>query len=135
VTCTPDGRTIKSSTIILRDTSGRVLGALCVNIDITGLRLAVSSLAALAGLDDVATAPVTVFSDNVGEVIRAVMAQEEQRLGRALRYDTRPARLEIVRALDSRGVFSLAQAASEVARYLGVSRATVYADLNALRGP
>jgi predicted transcriptional regulator YheO len=135
VTRTPEGRTIKSSTMILRDSSGWVFGALCVNLDITGLRLAISSLAALAGHDEVPATPVTVFSDDISEVIRTVIAQEEQRLGRVLHHDTRLGRLEVVKALDSRGVFNLSQAANDVARYLGVSRATIYADLNTVRGP
>lgn len=132
ITRTADGKTIKSSTIVLRDTAGHVVGALCINIDITQLRLAVSSLAALIG-DEPKPSPVTVFSDDIDDVIATVLAQEEVRLGHALRHDTRTGRLQIIKALDDRGVLNLPKAAIRIAQRLDVSRATVYADLNTVR--
>jgi predicted transcriptional regulator YheO len=134
ITRTADGRTVKSSTMLLRDATGRVFGALCVNLDITELRLAVTSLTALIGETDVPAPETTLFSDDIREVISAVVAQEERRLGRPLAHDTRRGRLEVIKALDTRGVFRLPRAANVVAEHLGVSRATVYADLNTTRG-
>jgi predicted transcriptional regulator YheO len=132
VTRTPDGRVVKASTIVLRDTEGSVVGALCVNLDITGLRLAAAALGDLIGETGPAPA-TTVFSDDIAEVIRTVIEQEEARIGRTLHHDSRQGRLEVIKALDGRGVFSLPRAANEVADLLGVSRATVYADLNTTR--
>jgi predicted transcriptional regulator YheO len=129
-----EGRTVKSSTIVLRTGSGQVAGALCVNLDITELRVAATSLAALVGgtAEPEATA-MTVFSDDIRDVIEAVIAQEESSLGRVLPRDTRKGRLAIIGALDSKGVFNLPKAAQRVAAHLNVSRATVYADLHASR--
>jgi predicted transcriptional regulator YheO len=134
VTRTPDGRAIKSSTVVLRDGSGHVVGALCVNLDVTELRLAVSSLTSLVGDVEPSTPATTIFSDDIGDVIETVIAQEEARLGRPLPHDTRRGRLEVIGALDNRGVFNLPRAAHAIANHLGVSRATVYADLNTIRG-
>jgi predicted transcriptional regulator YheO len=135
ITRTAGGRTVKSSSIVLRTSSGQVVGALCVNLDITELRIAATSLAALV---DSAPEPenttLTVFSDDIGEIIETVVMQEESRLGRALPRDTRKGRLAIIGALDARGVFNLPRAANQVAAHLKVSRATVYVDLNAVRG-
>jgi len=134
ITRTADGRTIKSSTMVLRTRSGRVAGALCVNLDISELRVAAASILSLIGTDPEPAAPTTVFSDDIGEVIETVVAQEESRLGRVLPRDTRNGRLAIVGALEARGVFNLPRAAQQVAAHLKVSRATVYADLAAVRG-
>jgi predicted transcriptional regulator YheO len=135
ITRTADGRTIKSSTMVLRTRSGRVAGALCVNLDISELRVAAASILSLIGAAPEPAATTTVFSDDIGEVIETVVAQEESRLGRVLPRDTRNGRLAIVGALDARGVFTLPRAAQQVAAHLKVSRATVYADLAAVRGP
>jgi predicted transcriptional regulator YheO len=75
-----------------------------------------------------------VFSDDISQIIDTVLHQEEQRIGRALPHDTRQSRREVIRALDARGIFKLPHAAHKVAEHLGVSRATVYADLDAVRG-
>ncbi|MGK5642228.1 helix-turn-helix transcriptional regulator [Streptomyces sp. URMC 126] len=135
VTKTPDGRTVKSSTLLLRDGAGHVFGSLCVNLDITELRLAAKAMAALVGTTaDAAPPATTVFSDDIGEVVTAVIAQEEERLGRPLAHDSRQGRLRVIEALDARGVFRLSRSAQVVAERLGVSRATVYADLGLVRG-
>lgn len=89
VTRTAEGRTIKSSTMVLRNSAGRVIGALCVNLDITELRLAVGSITSLIGDTQPKSPATTVFADDIAEVIRTVMAHEESRLGRTLRHDTR----------------------------------------------
>ncbi|WP_171169569.1 transcriptional regulator [Streptomyces sp. I05A-00742] len=134
ITRTPDGRTVKSSTLLLRDGSGHVFGSLCVNLDITELRLAAKAMAALVGAVDTAPQATTVFSDDIGEIVTAVIEQEEERLGRPLAHDSRQNRLLVIQALDARGVFRLSRAAQVVAERLGVSRATVYADLGLVRG-
>jgi predicted transcriptional regulator YheO len=133
ITRTGSGRTIKSSTMVLRTRSGQVAGALCVNLDISELRVAASSLLALIGTVPEPEA-TTVFSDDISKVVETVVAQEESRLGRVLPRDTRGGRLEIIAALEARGVFNLPRAAAQVAAHLNVSRATVYADLAAVRG-
>jgi predicted transcriptional regulator YheO len=133
ITRTADGRTIKSSTLVLRTRSGRVAGALCVNLDISELRVAAASILSLIGTTPEPETTTTVFSDDIGEVIETVVAQEESRLGRVLARDTRNGRQAIISALDARGVFNLPHAAQQVAAHLKVSRATVYADLAAVR--
>ena len=131
---TANGRTVRSSTMLLRDGAGSVLGALCVNLDVTELRGAMNTLTSLLGETGPLPSAATVFSDDIGQIIETVIIQEEQRLGRALPHDTRHGRLEAIKALDGRGVFNLPRAANEVADHLGVSRATIYADLNTIRG-
>ncbi|WP_367043902.1 PAS domain-containing protein [Streptomyces sp. Je 1-332] len=131
VTRTSDGRTIKSSTMLLRD-GARVVGALCVNLDITELRMAVAAMTDLIGQNDPAP-PTTLFSNDISDVITTVLAQEEERQGRPLAYNTRQSRQQVVRALDKRGVFRFPQAANLIAERLGVSRATVYADRTAVK--
>ena len=131
---TPSGRTIRSSTILLRDNDGDVVGAFCLNLDVTELTLAVSALTSLIGQAQPEPSESTVFSDDIGQIIDTVLRQEEQRIGRALPHDTRQSRREVIKALDARGIFNLPRAAHKVAEHLGVSRATVYADLDAVRG-
>ncbi|MGO1054797.1 helix-turn-helix transcriptional regulator [Crossiella sp. CA198] len=125
LTRTPDGRLLRSSTMLLR-LRGKVIGALCVNLDVTALRQAADTLAGLAG--PLEPAPVTVFSDDVDQVVDAVIAEE----GGCDRTD-RADRRRIIAALDRRGVFAVQRSAARVAEHLGVSRATLYNDLTKIR--
>lgn len=132
VTRTPEGRVLRSSTLPLRDQSGQVFGALCINIDVTELRLLARVVSDLAGTAQEAPEAVA-FTDDVGQVLEAVMAEEELRLGVSIDRMNRQDRLAIFRALDERGVFSLQRSMPRVADALGISRATAYAYLDEVR--
>src|SRR5439155_19138634 len=132
ITRTASGRIVKSSTILLRDRDRHVFGALCINFDITDLRLLASSIEALTGSPTVTPEPIA-FVDDIGQVIRAVIDEEEVALGHAIDRMTKRDRLAIFRALDRRGIFALQRSVPTVAEYLGISRATAYNYLHTVR--
>ena len=130
-TRTPGGRVLKSTTIPLRDPGGRVFGALCINFDITDLRLLGGVLGELTGT---AAEPRPVsFVDDIGQVIRALIDEGELAVGRSLDRMTKQDRLVILRVLDQHGVFALRRSVPQVAEYLRISRATVYSYLEEIR--
>ncbi|GAA2659136.1 MULTISPECIES: transcriptional regulator [Actinosynnema] len=124
LTRTPSGRLVKSSTLPLRDARGRVFGALCVNLDATALQQVGDLLSDLLG--GTAQPMPTTFTDDVEQVLDAVIRAETPGDPAAL---PRADRLPLIAALDRRGVFRLRGAAPKVAARLGVSRASLYADL------
>ncbi|TVT52552.1 transcriptional regulator [Amycolatopsis rhizosphaerae] len=132
VTRTNSGRTVKSSTLPLRDAGGRVFGALCVNLDVTALRQVADLLGDLAGVAPAAP-PTTTFTDDFDEVLEAVIRAEELALAKPVDSLTRQERLPLLRALDERGLFTVRGAAPRVAARLGISRASLYTDLAACR--
>ncbi|MGH2549763.1 MAG: helix-turn-helix transcriptional regulator [Thermomicrobiales bacterium] len=132
ITRTQDGRVLKSSTIVLRNHAGNVFGALCINFDVTDFRMLVGALGEMAGATDAPVTPVA-FSDDFGQVIRAVIDEEEVALGRSIDRMNKQDRLTIFRALENRGVFTLQRAVPQVAEYLGISRATAYNYLEEIR--
>ncbi len=127
---TPSGRIVKSSTIVLRDSGGKLFGALCINMDITELRQAANVLVSMLG-GPLATPAPTTFVDDIRIVIDTVLA--EQLGGRAAGSLTQDDRIGIFRALDERGVFGIKRGLSEVAERLGISRATGYTYLRQIR--
>lgn len=135
VTRLPDGRTIKSSTILLRDSSEHVFGALCINLDVTEMRVLTRLIAEVSGdLDQVGTTSTT-FSNDIGAVIDSVLAEVEANLGHGLTRLTVDERIEVFRLLDQRGLFQVRRSVPIVAERLGLSRATVYNYIARLRQP
>ncbi len=132
ITRAPNGRVLKSSTVLLRDADGHVFGALCINFDVTDLRLLVGSVAELAGSPLTPATPIT-FTDDAAAVIRSVIDEEEVKLGRPIDRMSRQDRLVITQALDHRGVFALQRSVAVVAEHLGVSRASVYSYIEDVR--
>ncbi|WP_108482056.1 helix-turn-helix transcriptional regulator [Oceaniglobus ichthyenteri] len=128
---TDDGRTIKSTVVALCDDDDRIVGSFCINIDVTNLRHTLHLLESIAGSEK-DTSPYT-FPDTLPELVHSVMEQETRRLGRALTNLDARSRREVVRSLNNHQVFAIRNSVKLVADHLGVSRATLYTDLEKVR--
>lgn len=120
---------LQSSTIWLRDTTGRLIGAVCINIDYSGLVQASDLLNSLiscarAEADLVVT---DTFAKDVGDLIRLSVNAFLRREGYS-DIDTLPyeAKIRLIQVLEDRSLFQMRGAVNEVANQLGVTRATVY---------
>ncbi|MFF4504253.1 transcriptional regulator [Streptomyces sp. NPDC001401] len=134
VTRTAAGKLVKSSTMVLRDSTGAVFGALCVNVDITAVNEAHTLLGALAGLGaGAAEPPVTAFGNDIDSVVDAIL--DAHRLGQTRTWAAldRAERLDLFRRLDEQGVFAVRRAIEQVAARLGISRASAYSYLSQAR--
>ena len=135
VTRLSDGRSIKSSTVLLRDRSGHVFGALCINFDVTELRLLGRLVGELAGDIEPTEATATTFSNDIDAVIDSVLAEVEDEVGHSLTRLNVTERTEVFRLLDQRGLFQIRRAVPLIAERLGLSRASVYNYITRLREP
>jgi predicted transcriptional regulator YheO len=134
LTRTGDGTLLKSSTMVLRDSSGAVFGALCVNLDVTAVDRAHALLGALAGVADPATdPPTTTFGNDIDAVVDAIVDAHPLRRHKSWAELDRTQRLELFRSLDARGVFAVRRAVEQVAARLGISRASAYSYLSQAR--
>lgn len=132
-TTLPDGRRVTAVSAVVPDAEGHPCGLLCVNVDRTPL----DTVAALATawLQPRVEAPEPLvgqdWRETIGRRVRAFCAG----LGVPARHLDVPGRVELIRQLDGEGLFAVRRAADLVASALGVSRATVYADLKSVRRP
>jgi len=126
-----DGRAVTSVSVVLHNAKGAPRGLLCINFDRSPLDGMIDLLVRFAA--PVEDRPAELFDKDWREQILLVV--DEECRSRRLRRDrlTRAHRLELVRALDERGLFATRNAAAHAARALGVSRTTVYALLKETR--
>ncbi|WP_406162811.1 PAS domain-containing protein [Streptomyces sp. NBC_00882] len=132
VTRTDAGKLVKSSTMLLRDSSGAVFGALCVNVDVTAASEVHALLGALAGTGALPEEerPVTTFGDDIDSVVDVMLDAHRHQSWALL---DRTGRLDLFRSLDERGVFAVRRAIEQVAGRLGISRASAYSYLSQSR--
>jgi D-arginine utilization repressor len=126
-----DGRAITSVSVVLLNAKGVARGLLCINFDRSPLDGMIDLLVRFAA--PVEDRPPELFDRDWREQILLVV--DEECRSRRLRRDrlSREQRLDLVRVLDERGLFSTRNAAAHAARALGVSRTTVYALLKEAR--
>lgn len=134
LTRTGTGKLVKSSTMVLRDSTGAVFGAVCVNLDVTVVTEAHALLGALAGIArDPAEPPVTTFGNDIDSVVDAILDAHQLRQGGTWAALDRGQRLDLFRSLDEHGVFAVRRAVEQVATRLGISRASAYSYLSQAR--
>lgn len=122
-----DGRLAKSTSIGIKDSEGRYIAALCINVDLTVFR-SVNSLLTQFGSVNTAAGVGETLEPAGADAIRARIDQFAARLAttpRALKADERKA---LMRELKEAGLSDVRRAMDIVAAYLNVSRATVYND-------
>lgn len=123
----PDGRQAKSTSIGIRDTQGKYVAALCLNVDLTvfqnlqNVLTKFGTTAVEAGIEE-SLAPVG--SQSLRDFIDEFAARRST-TPRALKTDERRT---LLRELKESGLLEVRRAIDTVAQHLGVSRTIVYID-------
>ncbi|MEU2424359.1 PAS domain-containing protein [Streptomyces sp. NPDC007851] len=134
LTRTRDGKLVKSSTMVLRDSAGTAFGALCVNLDVTAVNQVHALVGGLAGVTAGPGAPpTTTFGDDITAVLDSVVDARQLRANKPWDQLSRAERVELFGDLDRQGVFAVRGAVQQVAARLGISRASAYNYLAAAR--
>ena len=133
-----NGRKIRSSSLFIRDDDGELVGALCINIDTTraiaqakwlesllpGLQLSMSR-------DDKIEDQQS--SGQTDDILQTVNALIDRILEENPNPKNREERLQLIRFMETRGVFLVKGALDRVAEKLKMSKVTLYADLDEVR--
>lgn len=131
----PDKK-LRSSTYFIRE-EGRLVGQLCINIDMTPYEQVMDSIRMLSGMGFmkgfgesglVCEGPVENFSEDViGDMMKKAVIQVAGSSDSKVRERlTQQERIQIVRRLNDSGLFQLKGAVGAVAEYLHCSEASVY---------
>jgi predicted transcriptional regulator YheO len=121
---TRDGRKLKSSTILLRDETGQVIGCLCINVDLTEMSAAERVLQEYCRVEE--GGPTETLATSVNDVLEHLVEQAVADVGKAPAHMTREEKIQVVKTLEKQGAFLIRGAAEYIAKTLGVSRYTVY---------
>ncbi|UVK97653.1 transcriptional regulator [Pseudomonas sp. B21-048] len=121
-----DGRQVKSTSIGIKDSNGKYIAALCMNVDLSlfrGLQGMLDQFSAFGG-----ERPDETLEVAGADVIRGRIDQFAARLATTPRAMKAPDRRALLVELKETGLLDVRRAMEIVAAYLGVSRATVYND-------
>jgi len=127
------GQTIRSITAVLRDGNGQAQGLMCINLDYSGYEPALDLLEALIRPRTHQPHPEILFRndwrDQIKLEIRDFLNENQLSLTRLNKAERR----QLMSRLDDKGLFYAKKSIEQVAAILGVSRATSYNDLQAIR--
>ncbi|WP_430886121.1 helix-turn-helix transcriptional regulator [Fusibacter sp. JL216-2] len=131
----PNGKKIKSSTSLIRDSEEKVIGAFCINFDIdTFINMQAFMNMFLSDntytSEEVAVQTIDSF-DNVSDIIDTLI---ENTVGNVdIKQMKRSENIELVRFMHDKGIFLAKGSVDKVAKRLQVSPVTVYSYLDEIK--
>lgn len=136
-TVTKDGRTLKSSTLFIKDGENEVVGCLCINVDISEFLVAKKVISELTQTieetyeknQDVS---INQFK-NVNDILYSLVKEELEEKAKPISYLTRDDKIDIVNELEQKGTFLIKGSVEYLAEKLCVSIYTIYNYLDEIR--
>ncbi|AXH09563.1 DNA-binding protein [Malaciobacter halophilus] len=132
---TEDGRKIKSSSALIRDEKDEVIGMLCLNYDLTLSHLLQEELQDFLGAStgqETTNPEQYVLDQDIISILDNLIEKifENTNIEKLTRKDS----LEIIKFMDEKGIFLVKGSIDKVAKYMGVSKVTIYSYLDSIRG-
>jgi predicted transcriptional regulator YheO len=130
-TKTKKGAELKSTTVFFKDSRGKPIGALCINIDVRPY-IGVKNL-----LEELCTTSTAIsggnekespekFESNVDNLINELIEQGIRGINKPLTRMEKDEKLQIIHDLKGKGLFLIKGSAKRVSKELNVSLATIY---------
>jgi predicted transcriptional regulator YheO len=126
------GVIMKSSTVFLRDDKDKVIGALCINYDISLFIQTGGEIESFIRFDE-EQIKTENFSSSVHDVIHGMVEHVLHGLKKAPSVMSMEEKVECVRQLEERGTFLIKGSTEYIANALGVSKFTIYNYLQKIR--
>jgi predicted transcriptional regulator YheO len=133
-TRTKDGKILKSSTIFLRNSDNKVIGCLCINIDMShfiNLKLILDNIIGFKEVYELSN--IENFATSTDETIEAISMDVAKKYAKTPDNMNKAERLDFLRSLDEKGVFVLKGSVDKIAKILGISKYTVYSYLQEIK--
>ena len=129
-------KSIKSTTIIIRDETDKSIGAVCINFDLSSFYNARKFLNEFVHINDLLPTEdkvINITNANVVNVLNYLISQTVEEYGIPVDKMSVEEKIKIVNFLDKKGIFQIKGAANWVADKLKISRSSVYNYLNIAR--
>lgn len=126
LTKTRDGKTLKSTTVFLRDDDGKPIGILAINYDITLMLAMENTLHQFTATGSGEEESITVTTTHVSDLLDELIEQSVRRVGKPVDLMTKEEKVEAIKFLSDTGAFLITKSGNRVCKYFGISKYTLY---------
>lgn len=123
LTKTPDGKILKSSTIYIRNSRGKVVAILAINYDISRLMMVENAIADLISTPQPAEPEKIV---NVNDLLEELIQQSVALVGKPVVLMNKEDKIRAIQFLSQNGAFLVTKSGDKIAKYFGISKYTLY---------
>lgn len=129
LTQTKDGRILRSSSMYMKNKGGKIIGSLCINVDITDLMVAEKTLKNLIHPAGEQTEVKESFVTSVSDLLDALIQEAQDVIGKPVAVMTKEDKMRMIQLLDAKGAFLIKKGGEKICTYLNISKYTLYSHL------
>lgn len=136
LTKTRDGKTLKSSTIYIRDENKAPIGIFSINYDITlllAMEEALRQFTETAPAGEPENTPEAI-TQNVSDLLDELIEQSVKRVGKPVALMSKEDKVKAIRFLNDTGAFLITKSGGKVCKYFGISKYTLYSYIEEAKG-
>lgn len=130
LTKTPDGKILKSSTVYIRNSKGKVSGILAINYDISKLLMVEGAVRELVSTQEPQqTEPEKIV--NINDMLDDLIQQSVVLVGKPVALMNKEDKVKAIQFLNQNGAFLVTKSGDKIAKYFGISKYTLYSYIDA----
>ena len=133
ITHTPNGRILRSSTTYIRNEDDALIGALCINLDITDTIAFENFLHKYNDFSLNRDNDQEIFASDVKSVLEFIMSDAQAQVGKQPEDMDKGDKIKFLAHLDKKGAFLITKSSERVCEYLDISKFTLYNYLDTVR--
>ena len=122
---TADGKTLKSTTVYIRDEDKAPIGIFSINYDITLMLAMEEGLRQFTAPNQPEEAPEPI-AQNVSDLLDELIEQSVRRVGKPAALMTKEEKVKAIGFLNDTGAFLITKSGGRVCKYFGISKYTLY---------
>ncbi len=131
ITHTKDGKILRSSSMYIRNNEGEVVGALCINTDITDYLKVVEKLKRLTHNHEETVDEF--FNGNVGDLLDDLISKAIETVNTPVSSMSRKEKIACIKFLEEKGAFQISKSGEHVCEVLKISKYSLYSYLDKIR--
>ena len=122
---TPDGKILKSSTVYIRNSKGKVSAILSINYDISKLLMVEDAVRELITTQEPQPSePERIV--NVNDLLEDLIEQSVALVGKPVALMNKDDKVKAIQFLNQNGAFLVTKSGDKIAKYFGISKYTLY---------
>ncbi len=125
LTRTPDGKILKSSTVYIRNSKGKVTAILSINYDISSLLMVNNAISGLISTPEPAREE-RITTVNVNDLLDDLIEQSVALVGKPVALMNKDDKVKAIQFLSQHGAFLITKSGDKVAKFFGISKYTLY---------
>ena len=130
LTRTKDGKILKSTSVYIRDESGKVAAILGINYDISMMQMLDSALHSFITPDQPEQKEPERITLNVADLLDDLIRQADALVGKPPALMTKDDKVRAIRYLNHSGAMMITKSGDKIAKHFGISKYTLYSYLD-----